>query len=117
MRIHRRIWWHAKYKKLLRVVWYFQQLFFLVRWVLFTGWVDTFSVVKLTHEEITKHYGISYCEQLCRCLGGAIGWLIPADDLYSYQVIQMRALRNSCWVITPNGPMLMEGNSGWGLQD
>jgi hypothetical protein len=88
---HRRIWWHGKHPKLPRFIWFFQQFFFWLRWVLFTGWVHTFVVVKSRQAEVTTHYGIPYSEQLRRCLWGAIVWSIPSDDLYAYQVIQTRA--------------------------
>jgi hypothetical protein len=47
--------------------------------------------VKSRHADVTKHHGIPYGEQLRRCLGGAIGWSILANDLYANDIIQSRA--------------------------
>jgi hypothetical protein len=91
MRIHRQIWWASKHPKLPRPIWCLLQLIFWLRWVLFSGWVHTFSVMKSRHADVTKHYGISYWEQLRQCLWGAISWSIPSNELYNYQVIQTRA--------------------------
>jgi hypothetical protein len=85
---HRKIWWAGKHGEMPRILWLLEQLVFWLRWVLFSGWKSAFSSVKHHHTAIEEQFGISYGVQLRQCLSLSLGWCIPADQLYGYDVIQ-----------------------------
>jgi len=78
-------------------------LFFLLlefvlwlRWVMFSGWRNTFRCVQKMGPEFKKQYGIGFFLQFSRVLFLSLFYCIPPGEIYTFRLIKHKNNQNTC---------------------